>query len=42
MATGISDDGALLVETDGGIVAVDSGEVRFHKPATLPEDRRGT
>ena len=42
MATGISDDGALLVATDGGIVAVDSGEVRLHKPATLPEDRRGT
>jgi BirA family biotin operon repressor/biotin-[acetyl-CoA-carboxylase] ligase len=41
-ATGISDDGALLIETDDGIVAVNSGEVRFHDPATLPEDRRGT
>ena len=41
-AVGISDDGALLVETDGGIVVVDSGEVRFHDPATLPQDRRGT
>lgn len=41
-ATGISDDGALLVETDHGIVAVNSGEVRSHDPATLPEDRRGT
>jgi BirA family biotin operon repressor/biotin-[acetyl-CoA-carboxylase] ligase len=38
---GISDDGALLVETSGGIVAVTSGEVRIHDPATLPDDRRG-
>jgi len=41
-ATGISDDGALLVETSDGMVAVTSGEVRFHDPATLPDDRRGT
>ena len=41
-AIGISNDGALLVETDHGIVAVNSGEVRSHDPATLPEDRRGT
>ena len=40
-AVGISGDGALLVETDGGIVVVDSGEVRLHDPATLPQDRRG-
>jgi BirA family biotin operon repressor/biotin-[acetyl-CoA-carboxylase] ligase len=40
-AVGISGDGALLVETGGGIVVVDSGEVRFHDPATLPQDRRG-
>ena len=42
MVAGISDDGALLVETNGGIVAVTSGEVRFHDPARLPDDRRGT
>jgi BirA family biotin operon repressor/biotin-[acetyl-CoA-carboxylase] ligase len=41
-ATGISDDGALLVETANGTVAVSSGEVRLHHPATLPDDRRGT
>ena len=41
-AIGISDDGALLVETADGVVAVNSGEVRLHDPATLPDDRRGT
>ncbi len=41
-AIGISEDGALLVETNGDVVAVNSGEVRLHDPATLPGDRRGT
>jgi BirA family biotin operon repressor/biotin-[acetyl-CoA-carboxylase] ligase len=41
-AIGISDGGALLVETEDGMVAVGSGEVRLHDPATLPNDRRGT
>ena len=40
-ATGISNDGALLVETNEGMVEVTSGEVRFHDPTTLPDDRRG-
>lgn len=41
-ATGISDDGALLVETADGLVAIRSGEVRLHDPATIPDDRRVT
>jgi BirA family biotin operon repressor/biotin-[acetyl-CoA-carboxylase] ligase len=40
-AVGISDGGALLVETEGGTVAIGSGEVRLHDPATLWKDRRG-
>ena len=41
-AVGISNEGALLVETSTGLVPVDSGEVRLHDPATLRDDRRGT
>lgn len=41
-AVGISPDGALLVETSGGVVEVQSGEVRLHHLATLPMDRRVT
>lgn len=40
-AVGISDAGALLVETEDGTVAIGSGEVRLHDPATLSQDRRG-
>lgn len=41
-AIGISNEGALLVETSDGVVAIDSGEVRLHDPTTLRGDRRGT
>jgi len=41
-ATGISDDGALLVETADGLVAIRSGEVRLYDPTTILDNRRGT
>ncbi|MEA2009532.1 MAG: biotin--[acetyl-CoA-carboxylase] ligase [Actinomycetota bacterium] len=40
IAVGVSDEGSLLVETPGGVVAVHSGEVRLHDRATLPTDPR--
>ncbi len=40
IAVGVSDEGSLLVETAGGVIAVHSGEVRLHDRATLPTDRR--
>ncbi|MEN8113689.1 MAG: biotin--[acetyl-CoA-carboxylase] ligase [Actinomycetota bacterium] len=40
-AIGVSDEGALLVETSAGVVAVSSGEVRVTEPATIPDDREG-
>lgn len=39
-AVDVSEEGALLVETVEGVVAIRSGEVRLHGPATLPIDRR--
>jgi BirA family biotin operon repressor/biotin-[acetyl-CoA-carboxylase] ligase len=39
-AVAVSDEGSLLVETVGGVVAVHSGEVRLHDRATLPTDPR--
>ena len=40
-AVGVSNEGALLVETNDGVVGVDSGEVRLHRAATIRDDRRG-
>ncbi len=40
IAIGVSEEGSLLVETADGVVAVHSGEVRLHDPATLPTDPR--
>ena len=40
-AVGVSNEGALLVETNAGVVAVNSGEVRLHRPATIHDNRRG-
>ncbi len=34
LATGIADDGGLIVETDGGLATLRSGEVRTIRPAT--------
>jgi BirA family biotin operon repressor/biotin-[acetyl-CoA-carboxylase] ligase len=39
-AVGVSGEGALLVETADGVIAVNSGEVRLHDRATLPTDSR--
>ncbi len=39
-AVAVSDEGSLLVETAGGVIAVHSGEVRLHDRATLPTDPR--
>ncbi len=39
-AVAVSDEGALLVETASGVIAVHSGEVRLHDRATLPTDPR--
>lgn len=36
VATGVADDGALLVDTGEGVVAVHSGEVTIEGEATLP------
>lgn len=36
VATGVADDGSLLVDTGGGVIAVHGGEVRIEGTATLP------
>ena len=40
IAVAVSEDGSLMVETTGGVVAVHSGEVRLHDRATLSTDPR--
>ncbi len=39
-ALDVSDEGSLMVETTGGVIAVHSGEVRLHDRATLSTDPR--
>jgi len=39
-AVAVSDEGSLMVETSGGVIAVHSGEVRLHDRATLSTNPR--
>ncbi|MEA3510430.1 MAG: biotin--[acetyl-CoA-carboxylase] ligase [Actinomycetota bacterium] len=41
-AIAVSDEGSLMVETIGGVIAVHSGEVRLHDRATLSSNPRRT
>lgn len=36
VAISVADDGSLLVDTGGGVIAVHSGEIRIDRTATLP------
>ncbi|MEA2022802.1 MAG: biotin--[acetyl-CoA-carboxylase] ligase [Actinomycetota bacterium] len=40
IAAAVLDDGSLLVETEDGVISVNSGEVRLHDRSTLSPDRR--